>query len=287
MLDALTSSSLSGPLMLFIGLCGVLILIIVLMIRDLLGDRLKYSKPLNAYQPLRRMARKGDPKACLQCADLCERGSGGAHHSIGMAVHYLEQAEYIYRSRMQKGDGYAALKIAEICNHGYSFPHMSHIGDKAYRDALTLNEANARHGDVNGFAYAGYQYRYGLGCISDYDKAMAYLQQAAVMGHAPSMKSLAELYLMGGKAKPDPIAAARLVRQAALIGDAEAVERVGDNYLDSMGEPASREQAYFWYSYAAQKGRRDAMRKLEKIEQSWTPKQLREVQERFRDWAPA
>jgi TPR repeat protein len=81
--------------------------------------------------------------------------------------------------------------------------------------------------------------------------------------------------------------AAKLTRQAALTGDPEALERVGDNYLDCMGEPVSREQAYFWYAFAAKKGRRGAMRKLEKIEQDWTPKQLREVQDRLREWAPA
>ncbi len=287
LLDTLSSSSLSAPLMLFVGLCGTLVLVTILMIRDFLGDKLKYSKPLNAYHRARRKARRGDPKALMQCADMCEKGSGGARHSPGMAEHYLGQAAYVYRARMQQGDGHAALKLAEIYNHGYTYPHMSHLADRAYRAALTLNENNAARGDVNGYAFTGYQYRYGLGCVSDYDKAAAYLQQAVALGHAPSMKSLAELYLLGFKTKPDPITAARLVRQAALVGDPEAVERVGDNYLDSMGEPASREQAYFWYSYAAQKGRRDAMRKLEKIEQGWTPKQLREVQDRFRDWAPA
>ena len=81
--------------------------------------------------------------------------------------------------------------------------------------------------------------------------------------------------------------AARLVRQAALGGDNEAIERVGDNYLTNMGEPRSREQAYFWYALAARKGRRDAMRKLERLELTWTPKQLRELQAQMQDWAPA
>jgi TPR repeat protein len=271
----------------FIALSGALVFVVIGMISDLTGHQLKYSRPLNAFQRARRKARKGDPKACMLCADMLEKGTGGASKSHDHPYHYMQRAAAIYAHRAHEGDGHAALKLAEICNHGYRYPKLSKLADKYYRSALRLNEANAQRGDVNGMAFAGYQYRYGLGCVSDYDKAAKYLEGAANLGHAPSMKSLAELYLIGYKAKPDPVTAAKLTKQAALAGDPEAVERVGDNYLDSLGEPASREQAYFWYSFAAQKGRRNAMRKLERIEQDWTPKQLREVQDRLREWIPA
>ncbi len=274
-------------IMLFVVLGGALVFVIIGMIDEISGHRLKYSRPLNVYQRARRKARTGDPKACMQCVEMLEKGTGGAHYNANLAFHYLQRAASIYAQRARNGDGHAALKLADLCNHGYRYPKLSKLADKAYRAALTLNEENARRGDVNGMAFAGYQYRYGLGCISDYERASQYLESAANLGHAPSMKSLAELYLMGFKAKPDPMTAARLTRQAALTGDAEALEKVGDNYLDCMGEPVSREQAYFWYAFAAKKGRRAAMRKLEKIEQGWTPKQLRDVQDRLRDWAPA
>ncbi|HVZ30458.1 MAG TPA: tetratricopeptide repeat protein [Asticcacaulis sp.] len=287
MLDLPHISVPAWAIVVFIVLSGSLVFVVVGMIDEMMGHRLKYSRPLNAFQRARRKARKGDPKACMQCVDMLEKGTGGASKSHDHPFHYMQRAAAIYAHRAREGDGHAALKLAEICNHGYRFPQLSKLADKAYRAALRLNEDNALRGDVNGLAFAGYQYRYGLGCVSDYDKAARYLEGAAKLGHAPSMKSLAELYLIGFKAKPDPITAARLTRQAALAGDPEAVERVGDNYLDSLGEPASREQAYFWYSFAAQKGRRGAMRKLEKIEQDWTPKQLREVQERLREWVPA
>lgn len=283
----LTSPSLTVPLVVFGLLCVALAIVILAMIRDFTGDRLKYSKSLNPYKRARLKARQGDPRACLQCADMRAKGLGGARENPDAAMNYLYQAVSIYAGRARNGDGHAALKIAEIYNRGYTYPKMSKLADKAYRMALAINEENARRGDVNGFAFAGYQYRYGLGCVSDYDRAAGLLQRAADMGHGPSARSLAELYLNGLKPKPDPVTAARLVRQAAMTGDPEAVERVGDNHLDSMGEPASREQAYYWYSLAARKGRRDAMRKLEKLEQGWTPKQLRDVQARLETWAPA
>lgn len=283
----LTSPSVATPLLFFVLLCVALVVVIVLMIRDLTEDGLKYSKPLNLYRRTRRKARSGDAKACIACADMLEKGTGGAPRNYNLANHYLHEAASIFASQARHGDGYAALKVAEICNHGFTFPHMSKMGDKAYRAALAINEANARHGDINGMAYAGYQYRYGLGCISDFDRAAAYLAPAAERGHAWAAKCLAELHLNGLKPKPDPMTAAQLVRQAALHGDSEAIERVGDNYLTNTGEPRSREQAYFWYALAARRGRRDAMRKLEKLEQAWTPKQVRELQAQMQDWVPA
>ncbi len=70
-------------------------------------------------------------------------------------------------------------------------------------------------------------------------------------------------------------------------GDAEARERVGDNYLSSFGEGGSRELAYFWYTLAARQGRRDAMQKLSALENDWTPKQVRDIQAKIQDWIMA
>ncbi len=286
MLNDLTSPSLLLPLGLFLLLAAGLIFVVWGMLADLTGHRLK-SRPLNTYQRMRRKAKKGDARACMACAEMIEKGTGGAPHRPHLIQYYLNRAFTLYYGMARRGDGYAALKLAEICNSGHTYPKFSKYADRAYLAALAVNEANAEAGDINGCVYAGYQHRYGLGCATDYDKAAAYLERAVSMGHAGAMKLLADLYIDGLKPKPDPVTAAKLVRQAALIGDAEALERVGDNHLDCMGEPPSRELAYFWYALAARKGRRQAMRKLERLEQDWTPKQLRDVQDRLATWAPA
>jgi TPR repeat protein len=286
MFQNLTSSSLFLPLCLFLVLAAALVILVWNMIAELTGMR-RRSRPLNTYQRMRRKAKKGDPRACMACADMLEKGTGGAPDRPHLIHYYLNRAFNIWYGMARQGDGYAALKLAEICNFGYTYPKFTKYADRAYQAALAVNEANAAAGHIDGCAYAGYQYRYGLGCATDYDKAAAYLQRAADMGHAGAMKLLADLYLDGLKPKPDPVTAAKLVRQAALTGDAEALERVGDNHLDNMGEVASRELAYFWYAFAARKGRRQAMRKLERLEEGWTPKQLRDIQDRLATWAPA
>lgn len=273
-----------------------LILAVVLfwMIVDLMPHHLfMKSRPLNTYGRTRRKAMRGDAKACVKVAKMLEKGSDGAPHNPRRAEFYWQQAANSYYHDGRQGNPYGYLMLADILNRHNRYPHISGDADRYYRLALRGFEAMAEDGQgnekVNGHVYAGYQYRWGLGCITDHDQAARHLEIAARAGHPGSMKSLAELYLIGytSKPKPDPVGAANWLRQAALRGDAEARERVGDNYLSSMGETASRELAYFWYTLAARQGRREAMRKLTAIEENWSPKQLRDIQAKIQDWITA
>ncbi|WP_162148508.1 tetratricopeptide repeat protein [Asticcacaulis sp. AC402] len=275
------------PIYLLVGLVVITTAVVWFMARDLIGHQLDWSRPLTPFQYKRRLARRGDARACVACADMLEKGTGGAPYNREVALSFLDAALYIYRRDATRGDGYAWLKIAEIHSRGHHPLNIPQTADRAYHNAFRYNLAAASAGDLNGLAFAGYQLRFGLGCITDLHTAMDYLEAAANRGHAPSIKFLAELYLSGIRGKPDPVTAARLFRAAATAGDPEALERVGDNFLSATGELASREQAYFWYASAARRGRGAAQRKMERLEETWTPKQLRDVQERLQSWAPA
>ncbi len=269
------------PVILFAILVVVLIGVLYAMARDLVGHNLTWSRPLTPFQYSRRVARRGDAKACVKCADMLEKGTGGAPHHPRAAQGFLDRALEIYSRDARRGDGYAWLKMAEIYARGYHPRDMPVQADRCYHKAFRLNHDAAKRGDINGLAFTGYQLRYGLGCITDLGAAMDYLDGAGQQGHAPSLKTLSELYAMGVRGKPDPIKAAELLRRAAALGDAEAFERVGDNLLNASGELPSREQAYAWYAAAARRGRDDARHKLHVIENGWTPKQLRDVQDRL------
>ncbi len=274
-------------------LFGVLLIAAIWVVAGLVGALIppfRHSRPPTKYLRMRQQARRGSAKACVACADMLMSGSDGARHNVSLGQHYLHMALELYGQQARNGDGHAMLKMAEIYERfgRHEEPHiMDARADQCYRHALKFHVARAEAGDVNGMAFAGYQYFYGLGCIADAEKAAHYLEGAAKLGHAPSMKTLAEYHLLGVKKKPDPVTAAALYRKAALAGDAEAVERVGDQYVSSLGELASRELAYCWYAWAARLGRKDAAHKLEKIEADWTPRQLHAVQERLRGWTPA
>jgi TPR repeat protein len=272
---------------------GIFVLLLVFavvvfwMIVDLMPHHMfMKSRPLSKYGRTRRKAMRGDAKACMAVAKMLEKGTDGAPHNPHRADFWWQHAASYYYYDGRHGDPYGYLMLADILNRHNHYPHITRDADRYYRLALRGFEAKAEAGKVNGHVYAGYQYRWGLGCITDHDRAAKHLEAAANAGHTGSMRSLADLYLTGYNAKPrpDPVGAAYWLRQAALKGDPEARERVGDNYLSSLGEGGSRELAYFWYTLAARQGRRDAVRKLAAIETDWTPKQLREVHARIQGW---
>ncbi len=275
-----------NPVLFYAGLTIVLVITLWLAIRDLWPKRLQHSRPSSKYLWARKQARKGNTKACIDCADMLEKGNGGAPHNPGLARHYVMRALNIYRPLAWAGSGYAWIKMAEIYNRHHKGHDFDDLADRAYHRAWKIHVRQAAKGDVDAMAYAGYQYRYGMGVIADLDRAAVYLEGAAEAGHAASMRSLGDLYLMGFKGKPDPVRAAQLYRQAALKGDTEALERVGDSYFGNAGETNNRELAYFWYARALQKGREAARAKLRRVSENWTPKHLREVQDRLQTWAP-
>lgn len=277
------------PAMLFLALLAAAIWAMAGLVREFIPP-FRHSRAPTKYLRMRLLARRGSAKACVAVADMLMTGSDGARHNHDLGLHYLQMALDIHARQARDGDGHALLKMAEIYEHfgRHARPHvMNAKADQCYRQALRVNIAAADAGDVNGMAFAGYQLYYGLGCLPDAERAATYLEGAARAGHAPSMKTLADYHMLGLKKKPDPIRAAALYRQAALMGDAEATERVGDHYLTSQGQLVSREEAYGWYARAARLGRKDAVHKLEKLEAGWTPKQVRDVQDRLRNWAPA
>ncbi len=287
--NALIGSDTLTPVMLFAGLLLLAVWAVWSLLRELIPP-FRHSRHPTKYLRTRQQARRGNAKACVACADMLMSGSDGAPHNHDLGLHYLQMALDLYARQASDGDGYPLLKMAEIyeCFGRHVRPHvMDQRADQTYRHALKVNVANAEAGDINGMAFAGYQYFHGLGCIPDPERAAHYLEGAARSGHAPSMKTLAEYHMLGVRKKPDPVMAAELYRQAAVAGDAEALERVGDHYVGSLGQLASRELAYFWYAHAARLGRRDAAHKLERIEADWTPKQILAAQEKLRTWVPA
>ncbi|MBW8880784.1 MAG: hypothetical protein JF615_04965, partial [Asticcacaulis sp.] len=104
----------TDPMIVFAVLVVVLIIVIALMIRDLVGHALFWSHPLTLYQYTRRLARRGDPKACVKCADMLEKGTGGAPRHPELASHFLTLAVQLYHEQARRGDGYAWLKMAEL-----------------------------------------------------------------------------------------------------------------------------------------------------------------------------
>src|SRR4051812_3462117 len=100
-----------NPVLFYTGLIVVLMITLWLAIRNLMPERLQYSRQATPYLLARRKARGGDAKPCIDCADMLEKGSGGAYHNPGLARSYAERALDIHRREARAGSGYAWLKM--------------------------------------------------------------------------------------------------------------------------------------------------------------------------------
>ncbi|MEI9902947.1 MAG: tetratricopeptide repeat protein [Asticcacaulis sp.] len=179
-----------------LGLLAAAVWVIWNLVREFIPP-FRHSRPPSRYLRMRQQARRGNAKACVACADMLEKGSDGARHNPDLAMQYLYMALDIYGRQARDGDGHAWLKMAEIHNRHHE-PHQTTArADHCYRHALKLNVAAAEAGDGNGMAFAGFQYFYGLGCIADAERAAHYLEGAAKLGHAPSLKTLADYHMLG------------------------------------------------------------------------------------------
>ena len=262
---------------------GLLICVAGLLAFWLMQPKTRYSRPINRYAELKRQADNfDDAKACRDLF-LLLAGRGAGHGDE--AEHYRHRAIRLYKADAKRGDAHAAMRVAELTDHGRTLP-PSDAADVYYHQALTLYEPAARRGDPDALLVLGHQYAYGLGCKQNFDTAIGYWEQAAAKRFLPAIKRLAEFHAAGGP-KADAVKSLKWWRAAALMGDAEAQERVGDGYRDNFGQLSHREEAYFWYAHAARRGRHGVKAKLEDIEKGWTPAQITDVQNRLKTWSPA
>ena len=263
------------------GLCLCLVGALIVLARP----KTRHSRPIDTFAELKRKADEhDDAKACRDVFLMLHEGRGVARDPKA-ADHYRLRAIRLYKAEARNDDPHACVRVAELTDHGRRGP-PSDEADPYYHKALTLYEPLARRGDPHALFVLGHLYCHGYGCKQNFDTAIGYWEMAAAARSVLAMKRLGELFGTGG-AKADAVKSMAWWRAAALTGDAEAQEKVGDGYRDNLGEPSHREEAYRWYAHAARRGRHGVKAKLEQIEKDWTPAQLMEVQNRLKTWTPA
>lgn len=101
----------------------------------------------------------------------------------------------------------------------------------------------------------GENYRKGKGRPVDLTKAVAWYRRAADQQHLPAINQLADLLRKGGEGVPaDHPEALRLSRQAAALGNAEAMTEVAGMLRRGEGVAKDVQEAFRLYQAAAEKG---------------------------------
>lgn len=125
--------------------------------------------------------------------------------------------------------------------------------------AVSLFQASADRGSLQGMNALGYCYQRGLGVEQDYEKALPLLRRAADGGEPNAVNSLAEGLYNGWGVKADPQAAYSLFRKAAQMGSVDAFYNVGRCYLAGRGVEKSVAEATKWFVQAAERGHLESL----------------------------
>ncbi len=186
-----------------------------------------------AFSWWRKAADRGDPRAQNNIGYMHDRGLGtGVDYGAALKAYLVAQLS---------GAPEARGNLESFFAEGRGAP-----ADPAARAAWY------RHGATAGIAAAQYRlatfYRAGDGVAKDEIEALKWLQHAFSEGYPGIRSELAELYLIVGQkyekgegVAPNSHAARQAYYQAALLGDARALERLA-RQLEAAGDSANAEK---------------------------------------------
>jgi len=123
-----------------------------------------------------------------------------------------------------------------------------------YEDARDAWIGNARAGDIDLQFNIGTLYEAGYLGEPDYERALAWYQQAADQGLPAAMQRLGEFYQRGLAVEADPAKAISIFRKAADLGYAPAEFSLAVAFEKGSGVAIDKDQARTWYQRAADQG---------------------------------
>ena len=116
--------------------------------------------------------------------------------------------------------------------------------------------------DSDELCQQGIAYEEGQGVEKDTVKAVELYRQAADLGNADAMYRLAMCYMNGKGVEPEAIIGQQWSQKAAELGNIDAMVLLGACYAGGVGVEKDESMAAEWYQKAADLGDVDAMIKL-------------------------
>ena len=230
-------------------------------------------QPEAAFTLMAAEAERGNANAMLTLARFYEQG-------VGVARNYSKSLEWCEKAaKAGLAEGYYNLGICfEI---GMGTPADAARAVSHYQQAAD-----------RGLALAMYKlssaYILGKGVSKDADKGIGYLEKAAEAGMAVAANDLGVIALSGllGREKNVEYALSSF-KQAASLGNLEAMKNIAVTYKDGVGVQADPLRAYAWYLIAQRSGYagEDIARMLGLLEGSLSADDLRKARKEADAWA--
>lgn len=131
---------------------------------------------------------------------------------------------------------------------------LSAPSQKTNRDARRWLEKSIVHDDPLGYYLLGILYARGQGVIQNKEKAIEYLEQAALLGNARAQIDLAHAYAIGFSVPIDHSKRLYWLRLAAAQGELDAQRESGELYQTGLGGNKDLTQSAKWLNKSACKG---------------------------------
>ena len=214
----------------------------------------EYSEePIALYQNAvvwyKKAAEQGYAPAQNELARIYQFGLGGVNQDLEKAVElYIKAADPDPKAVGTGKNGHA---IAQ-----FNLAAMYHNGDglkQDFTEAIKWYREAAAQGLALGQFNFAIMYDEGQGVDQDFKEAARWYQTAAAQGYAPAQNRLAVMYYDGKGVLQNFEKALRLIFEAAQQGEAIAQSNLGQTFEEGIdGVPSDDEEAYYWYSLAAQ-----------------------------------
>ena len=153
----------------------------------------------------------------------------------------------------------AALMATPVLAQSYEAGATAY-NKRDFHTAMKNWQPLAEKGDVKAQFNVGLLYAQGLGVGQDYKEAVKWWQMAAAKDNADAALQIGRVYAEGrdGVAK-NPAEAAKALRKAGDLGNAQAQAMLGDLYHRGEGVAKSDKDALTWYKKAVAQGYTPAM----------------------------
>ncbi len=230
------------------------------------GTEKDYEKALYWFE---KAAQQGYSGAQYNCGGFYQRGLGvEADEDIALDW-YQKAAEQGYENAKKQIDEIQARRAVREEARPYLERGMTALKEEQYQDALP----DLRKAAELGGAEAQYQYAevylQGLGVEKDRKEAVGWLVKAYQQGHKQARIACGSFYAQIGLAAynaEDYQKAFPLLEKAAMLGNAEAQNRLGLCYGNGKGTEKDEDKAFAWYQKAAAQGHEKAKKEAEEIQ---------------------
>lgn len=162
----------------------------------------------------------------------------------------------------------------------YAYTRALHAYDEGDIEiALTRLNKLAEKGDVRAQNKLGLMHITGDGVTQDYQKAVSWLQLAALEGYSHAQYNLGERYSRGEGVAQNQEEAAKWFQMAAMQGLSAGQINLGVLYYSGQGVPRDYIHAHKWFNIAAYNGHFTAAANRDSMEEQMTAADIDQAKE--------